>query len=184
MAGKNGFIFGNNICSFGSVAGQSNFLNIKMWGGHKLRPCDPRVNVSVTPVYPLICEFCNAFQKQLPFSFVFLFWRNIMSRWSSVSVACLALAFSLCLSRNLRIIALLVLTFWPTSYLTSFPLVYWEVSPFPYLSRKQRDILFLFNLVSLEDFKLPQIRRPVYISKSNCITSLTGDAKRVCGYDL
>ena len=153
MTGKNVFIFWNNICSCGPETGQSDFLNIKMWGGHTLKPCEPRVNVSITRVYPIIPAFCNAFQRQLPFGFVFFFFffffgRNIMLRWSSVSLTCLALALSLCLSRNLRIIALLVLTFWPARYLTSFPLVYWEVSPFPYLSRKQRDILFLFLVSS------------------------------------
>jgi hypothetical protein len=43
---------------------------------------------------------------------------------------------------------------------------------------------FFFSLVNLEDFKLLQIRRPVSISKGNCITGLTEDAKRVWGCDL
>jgi hypothetical protein len=36
-----------------------------------------------------------------------------------------------------------------------------------------------FSLANLEDFKLPQIRGPVSISKGNRITGLTGDAKDV-----
>jgi len=100
-----------------------------------------------------------------------------MLRWSSVSPSVSLLSYpcaylvtseslhGLYLLSDLRVILLPFLSYAGKYHHSRTYLVNSEIS------------YFFFSLVNLEDFKLPQTRRPVSISKGNCITGLTGDAK-------